>query len=340
MLSIEASTIRHVTVLTVLYNSSTVLQEYVKTWATASHSPMIDLDFLFVDHGPESEEVTTGLVYGLPWTEPENVRVHRQENQGFTGGVRAGLELIPSAHDIVLLNPDVAMPNRFWLELSDWLAENTPARMTWSGSFPLVSAGGTVVAGIGLSPALFFADRSWPAPPRRQKLVGPSGGALYAPANDRTRILDLWEPFFAWGEDADAALRAFSRGVQPIIIPIELEHLGGHSIDSPLGRRQKARLLYRNRILFWARLTSGPLKLWLSPVWAMTLLALVGKGLRDGTLMARLKGLTDAVRMLHRTEWEVPRAERMTVGRWLAMYLVRRDTSSRRYAKQPQARRQ
>jgi N-acetylglucosaminyl-diphospho-decaprenol L-rhamnosyltransferase len=315
---------RLITVLSILYNSAHAVDLYIRSWALAVPDAHLKLAYVFVDHGTSAGQQQTEVLRSLPWREPAAVRVHTEQNTGFTGGVLAGVARIDDAQDILLLNPDIRLPSNFWIRLSDWLGRQESETSRWAGAFPLFSANGDgAVAGIGLSPSLLYRNRPWPVAPRRQILIGPSGGAIYVPATQRSVVLDFWPPYFAWGEDADTAVRAHLQGVTTRIIPIPLEHLGGHSVKDRAGHRLKARLLYRNRILFWVRIPTRGVKLLLTPVWCAALVALLVKGMRDGTFLARLAGLCDAVLAVGRGVAKPPPEQRLTISDIVEMRAIR-----------------
>jgi GT2 family glycosyltransferase len=176
---------------------------------------------------------------------------------------------------------------------------------------------GLAHAGIAVGPLLYFRDRPLDG---RRPLVGPSGGAALVPMAAWRDGGGLWERFFAWGEDADLALRLWHAGWRTEVVPVaSLHHAGGHSVADRQGQRRKAGLLARNRVLLWARLADWRLAVPLVPVWACGALAICALHLPERTAGATVTGFAEGIRGWRDARRSLPAGERLGPADWLRL---------------------
>ncbi len=106
----------------------------------------------------------------------------------------------------------------------------------------------------------------------------------------------FYEPLFAWGEDADLAMRLYLIGEPCAGLDISLPHQGGHSVTAGRVSRRRAKLLVSNRITIAARLYTMPQGLAFAAFLGVVLLAKTPRMVRNGTLVAHWAGVATAGR--------------------------------------------
>ncbi len=104
----------------------------------------------------------------------------------------------------------------------------------------------------------------------------------------------FYEPLFAWGEDADLAMRLHLAGHACAELDLALPHQGGHSVTAGRVSRRRAKLLVSNRITIAARLYSGPQALAFAAFLGAVLIAKTPRMVRQGTLGAHCAGIAGA----------------------------------------------
>ena len=232
------------TVVTVLYRSAEMLAQTLPTWAQAARG--LPIDFVFVDNSPTdgcerllADNLEAGTYTYLP----------NPANNGFAGGCNLAVGSATASH-VLLLNADVWLPEDALSAITKAVAEN-PDRPIAIG----LAMDGGEYTGIDLNPISLFVDRL--AGTGRGPL-GPSGGAGVFPTDLFHRFGGFHEPMFAWGEDADLALRLYAGGVRTATLDLALPHAKGHSVagDEQLSGF-RAFLLARNRVLVGARTFSS-----------------------------------------------------------------------------------
>lgn len=266
------------TVVTVLYRSADMLAKTLPTWVRSAEG--LPVEFIFADNAPDGSCLAV-IEQNLP---PGARRYLPDEtNPGFATGCNRAVAQAGADH-VLLLNPDV------WLEedsLSRILAaiDAEPAVPLAVGLF----MHGREYTGIDLNPIGLFVDR--PAGAGRGPL-GPSGGAGVFPAELFRQYGGLYEPMFAWGEDADLALRLYAAGVRTATLDLGLPHAWGHSVEGDAGLSEfRSFLLARNRVLVAARDLTWPLLVCAAPVLFLAHVALAARRARQGLLGSFLRGV-------------------------------------------------
>ncbi|MCZ7439424.1 glycosyltransferase [Micromonospora sp. WMMC241] len=283
------------TIVTVLYRSADMLAETLPTWVRSAEG--LPVRFVFADNWPEDGCAT--VVAGC--LDPDRYRyVPDASNPGFAAGCNRAVASATTSH-VLLLNPDVWLPDDALARICAAVAEDPGIPI----AVGLAMHGGEYV-GIDLHPISLFIDR--PARVSRAPL-GPSGGAAVFPTDLFRRFGGFHEALFAWGEDADLALRLYASGVPTRALDVVLPHAGGHSVDGDDTLQGfRAFLLARNRLLVAARTLTWPLLLVALPVLASAHVALAARRARQGLLRPFLRGVGRGLR-------DGPAARRQWTGR-------------------------
>ena len=123
-------------------------------------------------------------------------------------------------------------------------------------------------------------------------LLGRSGGAAAYRTSLFREFDGFYEAMFAWGEDADLALRLHMAGHTCLPLDLGLPHQGGHSVAASAVTKRRAYLLSRNRIWVAARLYSWPQTILFTVFLLAVLIAKTPVMVWKGTLGANLRGIT------------------------------------------------
>jgi len=264
----------------------------------ASESP--NVQWTFVDNSEDSSdtEFLTPLIAGMP-----NARiVPRPDNPGFAKGCNL-VGLNTSADWVVLFNPDVLLEHESFEGLVHALRNADDGVGTIAIS---QQTGPLRHQGVACNRAGWFMDRPITSgasqrPGRREAiyratggagaLLGPSGGAAAYRTSLFRELGGFYDALFAWGEDADLALRLHLAGHRCLAVDLGLPHQGGHSVAEGSVTQRRGYLLGRNRVWVAARLYSWPQTM-LFTVFLLVVLAVKSPNLlRKGTLGANLRGI-------------------------------------------------
>jgi N-acetylglucosaminyl-diphospho-decaprenol L-rhamnosyltransferase len=271
------------TVVTVLYRSREMLETTLPTWLASAEG--LPVDFVFVDNAPDD-----GCAAVIEAVLPDDLFRYLPDptNPGFAAGCNRGVAATTAGH-VLLLNPDVTLTPDALSTVLKAIAE-TPDQPVAVG----LSMNAATYTGIALHPVSLFIDRRAGA---AREPIGPSGGAAVFPTGLYHRFDGLHEALFAWGEDADLALRLYAAGVRTVTLDLGLPHAWGHSVagDGALSGH-RAYLLARNRVLVGMRTLSWPLLLAGLPLAAVSHLALAARRIRQGTLRPFVAGVARGLR--------------------------------------------
>lgn len=275
-------------IVVVLYNSWDGAGEQLAQMCTLARS-LPSVHWSFVDNsergrdGAMIETLTEGLA---------NVRVSYMDNPGFAAACNAAVSM-SEADAIMLLNPDVYVR---LADLGDIVeAADAAVRERRTVAVSMVTSG-KIHAGVEFLYGLWFVDASATS----ENVIGPSGGAGIYPRSVYVDLGGLWPDFFAWGEDADLALRLRKAGVPCTVLDLRLEHRGGHSVDSAAGIRFKVRLLYRNRMLVARRNCGDASFLRFALIYLCAVVLLTLRNRRRGALTASWRGFGEGLWMAAR----------------------------------------
>lgn len=285
-----------ISILVVLYGGYPVLRETVKSWKAAERS---GIEFIVVDHSPGALPSDIEL--------PQNSFYEWDpSNPGFASGVNRAAKIANSPH-LLLLNPDVYLTD----EAVDTI---TSATLPALGSVGLSTAG-NVSRGIDYAWWGFCRDRV----DSRKTLVGPSGGAALISRHVFDDVGGFPEHLFAWGEDAEWALKAWACGHRTTEIDVVLRHVGGHSVASLAGQRLKARLLARNRVATFRRMLSPAVQILFFMPFVVALVANVIRKIRQRTATSYIRGLYEGIVM----DIPILDSPRVTLHVWMDIIRVR-----------------
>ncbi|UWZ36877.1 glycosyltransferase [Dactylosporangium roseum] len=273
-----------------------MLAKTLPTWVRSAEG--LPVEFVFVDNAPDgschaivAENLPADVARYLP----------DDTNPGFAAGCNRAAAQVTAAH-LLLLNPDV------------WLHEDSMSRMLKE----IDATPDTPIAvglhmhdreytGIDLNLIGLFIDR--PERSRRGPL-GPSGGAGVFPTTLFRQFGGLYEPMFAWGEDADLAFRMYASGVRTGTLDLALPHAWGHSVEGDTKLSEfRSFLLARNRVLVAARDFTWPLLLCALPLLLVSHMALAVRRALKGLLGSFLRGIGRGLVMAPaaRRDWRGPR---------------------------------
>jgi len=265
----------------------------------ASENP--NVPWTFVDNSEDSTDTRflTPLIADMP-----NVHViTRPDNPGFATGCNL-VGLHTGADWVVFINPDILLEREAFegivaalrdanervgaiaiSQQTDSLRHQGVAfnRAGWFMDRPISSK---VPYHFGIREALFRATGGAGA------LLGPSGGAAAYRTSLFREFNGFYEAMFAWGEDADLALRLHLAGRVCLPLDLGLSHQGGHSVAEGTVAKRRAYLLSRNRIWVAARLYSWPQTILFTVFLLAVLVAKTPVMLQKGTLGANLRGIT------------------------------------------------
>ncbi|MBX9244244.1 hypothetical protein ICW40_05410 [Actinotalea ferrariae] len=290
-------------VVVVLYRSLPSATEEIAGFLDLAARDM-RMHWTFVDN---SEDQHDSALLAPLLADRANARlVRRPDNPGFAAACNL-VGLRTDAPWLVLLNPDLLVTAEAFDVMRAAMvgADRSTAALAFSQR-----TGTLRHAGVAFSVAGWFMDRavrdaSGRSPGAREllyrvsggggRLVGPSGGAAAYRADAFRALGGFHDEYFAWGEDADLALRLDLAGLRTGCVDVDLPHQGGHSVVGP-GVQRRARLLARNRVLLAARLYTAPQAVAFAAFFVAVLAAKVPLMLRDGTLTANLLGVVSGCR--------------------------------------------
>lgn len=275
-------------IVVVTYNSwASVKSELLEMLAISR--TISDVHWVFVDNS-EAGEDAAALRANMQGTERVTI-VESPTNVGFAAGCNLGVSK-GCAEWVGFINPDIAITES---DINDILKHLTTGKTADTIALGQVTRG-FAHTGVGSTRYMWFTDRPTGS---RMKLLGPSGGAGVYRRSVYTAHGGFYEPLFAWGEDADLAMRLTRAGIACDPLELGLIHQGQHSVSSGKASRSfKARLLTRNR--FWvAQRNLPPLRLMAFIfVHAMIVALLSARNLRRGTVAASWLGYLDGLRII------------------------------------------
>lgn len=288
------------TVATVFYGGASVLADTLPTWYSSLKS--IGANFSFVDNTPGDEvQVLLSRLGFLDY--PGTAYIKSDVNLGFA--LAANLAVSNAVTDkVLLLNPDTYLDH---YTAGQVLSESI------SDDYPFVAFGlqteGVVHSGISINKFGFFVDST------RQDatIIGPSGGAMLLNKHLFLNLGGFSAQLFAWGEDAEFALRLCSLGVQTRRSSIVIKHFGGHTVDSEAGARIKARLINRNRVLILrATYSRTAIAVWLPILLVAILGNVILRRKKRQTMVQALVGVFEGLTNTPYFSW--PQSQRLSLS--------------------------
>lgn len=267
--------------VSVAFGGDETLERTLPTWTRALAGT--DWQITVWDNSPAAE-TTGGLIRRLM---PNATVLSDGTNRGFAGGVNRLVDKLPAgAGDVlILLNLDVSMTAEWVAEVSEF------AERRVLGAVPLVTDG-RAHCGIAVDRVLNFRDAALGA-----DIVGPSGGGAVIPLEVFHAVGPFNEAYFAWGEDAEWAMRASRLGFETQALTVALAHEGRHTITDRARRNHRAFLLARNRVWFWKAFAPRLLRrIALLAPWIGSAVVIAARGINDRTVRARVGGLLAGIR--------------------------------------------
>lgn len=232
--------------------------------------------------------------------------LRRADNPGFAAACNDAARTSP-AEWVLFINPDILLDDAALEAMLDGLVE---ARSDVSCVSISQQTGPMAHQGVSFNRAGWFMDRpvAHDAAGRGGRtriyrliggagqLLGPSGGAAAFRREVFLEVGGFYEPLFAWGEDADLALRLYLGGHSCAALDLALPHQGGHSVTAGRVSQRRARLLVGNRVTIAARLYTVPQALAFGAFLAAVLVAKTPGMLRHGTVRAHYAGVLEGCR--------------------------------------------
>ena len=243
-----------VSVIVVNWNGERFLKDCLGALSGQSYS---DREIILVDNGSSDNSV------GLTRENFPEVRiVALSENEGFTGGNAAGLEVAQGAY-IALVNNDARLDEN-WLEnliqpmLRDYTVGICASKLIFENTQTLNSAGdGLTTAGVGFNRGLSGNVLNFNV---SETVFGACGAAVLY----RRRMLDeigfLDEDFFLYDEDTDLNFRAQLAGWKCIYVPAAVAY---HVANATSKRLSNLHVYYHTRNLEFVWIKNMPFGLML-----------------------------------------------------------------------------
>jgi len=256
-------------VVIVSYNSAHVIEGLLESLPAALGG--LTASAVVVDNGSTDNSIEVVESFG-------GCKVVRSENNGYAAGVNAGVEALPDAESILVLNPDVrlepgSVEALFGTLTSTKAAVVAPKVLNPDGSlFRSLRREPTLLRATGLSFTHWPVVDEYVSDPQAYEHCGVVDWALGAALLVRTdchKQLSGWdESFFLYSEETDFSLRASDLGWQTIYEPSAVvTHIGGQSGQS---ERTHAMQIV-NRVRLYARRHRFPAS------WAYFLLAVLSE---------------------------------------------------------------
>ncbi|MGB3830214.1 MAG: glycosyltransferase [Ornithinimicrobium sp.] len=295
-------------VIVVTYHSAESASQELDSFVQLASSNDPRLSWSFVDNSEDSSDADY-LEQTL--TAAGHTRVlRRADNPGFAAACNEAAQT-SEAEWVLFVNPDILLTES---SLDTILAHVSATPPEVSCVAISQQTGPLAHQGVSFNRAGWFMDRPlhrsdatsssrasvYRAVGGAGRLLGPSGGAAAFRRETFLRMGGFYEALFAWGEDADLAMRLHLNGEPCAGLDILLPHQGGHSVTAGRVSRRRAQLLVSNRITIAARLYSLPQGLAFAAFLGAVLVAKTPRMLRNGTLGAHWAGVAKATYGLRR----------------------------------------
>lgn len=291
-------------VIVVTYHSRRSAAPELQNFVALARRQDPKVSWTFVDNSEDSSDADF-LEASLPQDGQTRV-LRRADNPGFAAACNEAVRT-SRAEWVLLLNPDILLSGEALHAILEGLLGAAPD----DSCVAIAQLTGSLAhQGVSFNRAGWFMDR-----PSRQagagaggrariyrlvggagRLLGPSGGAAAFRRDAFLAMGGFYEPLFAWGEDADLALRLHLRGHRCAALDLSLPHQGGHSVTAGEVSRRRARLLASNRVTIAARLYTVPQAMAFAAFLAAVLLVKTPRMVRHGTLRAHYAGVAHACR--------------------------------------------
>lgn len=297
-------------VATVFYGGVSVLEKTLPTWL--DFFGPLGVSFSFVDN-TESDEVRSLLLKLGFFDSPKTTYSKSDENIGFASGANRAISN-SSTSRILLLNPDTYVDKTSAENIiSERITEN----------FPFIAFGlstsGAIHTGITLTKFGFFKDST----NTFDLLIGPSGGAMMFNKEIFLNLGGFAGQLFAWGEDAELALRLYTQKIKTRRSKVVIPHIGGHTVASEVGANLKTRLINRNRVLILRASYSMPAQIvWLPLMLAAIFANMFSSAKKRKTIRYALEGVRAGLTEPITFAWK--KRQRLPIGAVTKMCLGKR----------------
>jgi N-acetylglucosaminyl-diphospho-decaprenol L-rhamnosyltransferase len=227
------------TISTVLFGGADTLARTIPTWIQALEGTGITCRFIdnSIDDGVEE------LIRAMKWGSVGYSFERHRTNPGFASSANSAVGGADTRW-VFLLNPDVYLTPAKLQEIVGYV-QGVDASGDQSPIAVSLFTDGILTCGISMDRLGYFSDRRVDS---SRPCLGPSGGAAVFHRSTFVSFGGFDADLFAWGEDAGLAVRMYASGIRTHLLPVALEHEGGHSVASLTGQRFKASLLSRNRL--------------------------------------------------------------------------------------------
>ena len=224
----------------VTYHSSEKVADCLNLMVDEANRHAAGQSWTFVDNSEDGSDAA--FFRSKLDVDQTSVVLEFNNNPGFAYACNAGASSSAESEWTVFLNPDLI------------LADDTVSRIVQSieeadGTYQTLAFGmrteGRLHQGVTFNSFGWFKDRSTDS---SEVCFGPSGGAGAYRTDLFLQYRGFLEELFAWGEDAELALRLHQGGVECGTPNLTIGHLGGHSISgSRKLANKKIHWLLRNR---------------------------------------------------------------------------------------------
>ena len=273
----------------------------------------VDVEVILVDNGCTNDDVKI-------LSERPGVRVLRPgRNLGFAGGCNLGAAAATGDY-IALVNSDCVVEEGTLARLVEVV--DTPgvaiavASIRLSEDPTLINAGANPIHVLGLSWAGNFGKPETRTEP--YDTLGASGACLLTTTAHWRALGGFEEKYFAYHEDAELSVRTWRRGQRVVCVP---DAVAIHRYE--FSRNEwKFYLIERNRLMFVATLWSARALVLLAVPLAALECAMLLLGLKQGWVMAKLRGwrwLWRNRRHIRRRRRELARERTVPNQQWMSM---------------------
>jgi N-acetylglucosaminyl-diphospho-decaprenol L-rhamnosyltransferase len=238
-------------VVLITYRSTVNAQQCLERIVNSCGS-IPDLGLIVVDNSPDG--IDSEFFESCQAHVRQLQLIRRPDNPGFAAACNLAAQLA-TAPWLILLNPDLHVEKEQLELVLSALVEQPPDVHSLAIA---QRTKGVSHCGIAFNRAGWFHDRPIESSSRS---FGPSGGAAAVRTETFLGLGGFREDMFAWGEDADLAIRLWMSGHRTHELSVLFEHDGGHSVvgSSKLGLR-KQELLLANRFKIAREHYSLPLR--------------------------------------------------------------------------------
>lgn len=228
-------------ILTVWYKSDTELDNKFQGWIDAIKNCSANVGILVATNSPHGFRPEVRV--GSPKLGEATICIEFRQNVGFAKACNE-LAQMATTDWLFFLNPDVALSSGDLDEINRAVSDMENEGHDVAAIS--MRTGKREQVGIRFGRLGMFVDCDLK---HREKVIGPSGGAMLIRRKTFIELGGFRESLFMWGEDVDFALTLLKKNTPIKVIDLRLNHEGGHSITQTEDRLKKAFFMARNRLL-------------------------------------------------------------------------------------------